>query len=152
QQTISGTSIVQELHYPPLIKLAEKNTYADIIHLNDWIDEVNAVRTYKFKCYQAGNPQAIYLRGMEKICLAGEKRFLLAKYVDGMLNLAFSVDDRGMVHNFTTLTREFSDQMDHMIATEMDQEHGEDAIVVYGNVQFGTSAMIFIWPLLSGQS
>ncbi|CAH8381896.1 unnamed protein product [Eruca vesicaria subsp. sativa] len=36
---------------------------ADLIHFKDWIDEVNAVRTYLLKCYQAGNPQAIYMRG-----------------------------------------------------------------------------------------
>ncbi|CAH8389242.1 unnamed protein product [Eruca vesicaria subsp. sativa] len=104
---------------------------ADLIHFNDWIDEVNAVRTYMLKCYQAGNPQAIYMRGMyeffvlhlldqgrEKNCLAGERGFLLAKYVDDMLNLEFSVDDRGLVHNFPTFTHEFADQINHMLATE----------------------------------
>ncbi|CAH8390342.1 unnamed protein product [Eruca vesicaria subsp. sativa] len=128
----------------------------DLIHFNDWIDEFNAVRTYSLKSYQAGNPQAIYMRGMyeffvlhlldqgrEKIRLAGEKGFMLAKY-DDMHNLAFSDDDRGLVHNFPTFTREFADQMNHMLATEMDQEHSGNAIVVCGNVQFGNSAMIFI--------
>ncbi|KAF3485050.1 hypothetical protein F2Q69_00052156 [Brassica cretica] len=32
------------------------------IFLNDWIYEVNVVT--KLKCYQLGNPEAIYLRGM----------------------------------------------------------------------------------------
>ncbi|CAH8337210.1 unnamed protein product [Eruca vesicaria subsp. sativa] len=61
------------------------------------------------KCYQAGR---------EKIRFAGERGFLLAKYVDHMLNLAFRFDDRGLVHNFPTFTREFGDQMNHMLATE----------------------------------
>ncbi|CAH8320236.1 unnamed protein product [Eruca vesicaria subsp. sativa] len=81
--------------------------FAELLHFNDWIDEVNAVRIYMLKCYQAGNPQAIYMRGMyeyfvlhllvqgrEKIRLAGERGILLAKYVDDMPNLAFSVDNR----------------------------------------------------------
>ncbi|KAF8077304.1 hypothetical protein N665_1047s0004 [Sinapis alba] len=38
--------------------------YADLFHLNDWIDEVNAVTTFKLRCYQFGNPEAIYMRGM----------------------------------------------------------------------------------------
>ncbi|KAF8090844.1 hypothetical protein N665_0463s0003 [Sinapis alba] len=37
---------------------------ANLFHLNDWIDEVNAVRTFKIRCYQFGNPEAIYMRGM----------------------------------------------------------------------------------------
>ncbi|KAF8112881.1 hypothetical protein N665_0059s0019 [Sinapis alba] len=37
---------------------------ADLFHLNDWMDEVNAVRTFKLRCYQFGNPEAIYMRGM----------------------------------------------------------------------------------------
>ncbi|CAN6906307.1 unnamed protein product, partial [Brassica oleracea] len=35
---------------------------ADLIFLNDWTDEVNAVRTFKLRCYQLGNPEAIYLQ------------------------------------------------------------------------------------------
>lgn len=38
--------------------------YANLIFLNDWIDKVNAVRTYMFRCYHSGNPEAFYLRGM----------------------------------------------------------------------------------------
>ncbi|KAL0655226.1 hypothetical protein Bca4012_075810 [Brassica carinata] len=34
----------------------------DLIFLNDWLDQVNAVRTFMLKCYQLGNPEAIYLR------------------------------------------------------------------------------------------
>ncbi|CAH8341682.1 unnamed protein product [Eruca vesicaria subsp. sativa] len=71
---------------------------ADLIHFNDWIDEVNVVRTYMLKCYQAGNPQAIYMR-------------------------AFSGYDRGLVHNFPTFAREFADQMNHMLATEVSSGH-----------------------------
>ncbi|CDY58374.1 BnaC04g55000D [Brassica napus] len=34
---------------------------ADLIFLNDWTDEVNVVTTFRLKCYQLGNPEAIYL-------------------------------------------------------------------------------------------
>ncbi|CAN7047684.1 unnamed protein product, partial [Brassica rapa subsp. trilocularis] len=34
---------------------------ADLIFLNDCLDQVNAVRTFRLKCYQLGNPEAIYL-------------------------------------------------------------------------------------------
>ncbi|KAF3577526.1 hypothetical protein DY000_02033556 [Brassica cretica] len=136
------------------------------------INEANALRTFRLRCYQAGNLEAIYMRGMyeffvlhlfderrEKICLAGERGLLWAKYVDGMLNLAFSVDARGFVHNYPSFSREFVDRMNYMITTslssgpwgyekpEMDLEHGGHAIVVSGNVQLGTSAMIFTWPV-----
>ena len=37
---------------------------ADLIFLNDWLDQVNTVRTFRLKCYQLGNPEAIYLQGM----------------------------------------------------------------------------------------
>ncbi|WZZ59908.1 hypothetical protein YC2023_060015 [Brassica napus] len=82
---------------------------ANLIFLNDWLDKVNDVRIFRLKCYQLGNPEAIYLRGMyeyfilhlldegrEKNHLAGERGCLLAKYVYGMMNLAFSVDHRGV--------------------------------------------------------
>ncbi|CAF2156894.1 unnamed protein product [Brassica napus] len=59
---------------------------ADLSFLNDCLDQVNAVRTFRLKCYQLGNPEAIYLQGMyeyfilhlldegrEKIHLAGER-------------------------------------------------------------------------------
>uniref|UniRef100_A0A0D3AP93 At2g35280-like TPR domain-containing protein n=1 Tax=Brassica oleracea var. oleracea TaxID=109376 RepID=A0A0D3AP93_BRAOL len=96
----------------------------DLFNLNDWIDEANALRTFRLRCYQAGNLEAIYIRGMyeffvlhlldegrEKIRLAGERGLLWAKYVDGILNLAFSVDARGFVHNYPSFSREFVDQM-----------------------------------------
>ncbi|CAF1708739.1 unnamed protein product [Brassica napus] len=35
---------------------------ADLFNLNDWIDEVNALRTFRLRCYQAGNLEAIYIR------------------------------------------------------------------------------------------
>ncbi|KAF3488002.1 hypothetical protein F2Q69_00052209 [Brassica cretica] len=35
---------------------------ADLVFFNDWLDQVNAVRTFRLKCYQLGNPEAIYLR------------------------------------------------------------------------------------------
>ncbi|KAF2599867.1 hypothetical protein F2Q68_00008659 [Brassica cretica] len=57
---------------------------ADLFNLNDWIDEANALRTFRLRFYQAGNLEAIYIRGMyeffvlhlldegrEKIRLAG---------------------------------------------------------------------------------
>ncbi|KAF3536253.1 hypothetical protein F2Q69_00024094 [Brassica cretica] len=84
------------------------------------------------RCYEAGNLEAIYIRGMyeffvlhlldegrEKIRLAGERGLLLAKYVDGMLNLAFSVDARGFVHNYPSFSREFVDRMNYMITTSV---------------------------------
>ncbi|KAH0885537.1 hypothetical protein HID58_061633 [Brassica napus] len=55
----------------------------------------------------------------EKICLAGERGLLWAKYVDGMLNLAFSVDARGFVHNYPSFSREFVDRMNYMITTSL---------------------------------
>ncbi|KAG2324559.1 hypothetical protein Bca52824_007287 [Brassica carinata] len=101
---------------------------ANLIYLNDWVDEVNAVRTLRLNCYRLGNPEAIYLRGMyeffilhlvdegrEKIHLAGERGCPLAKFVDGMMNLAFSVDDRGLVHNYPAFTRQHVDQMFQII-------------------------------------
>ena len=42
---------------------------------------------------------------------------MLAKYVEGMMNLAFSVDHRGLVHNYPDFTREYFDQMYHMITS-----------------------------------
>ncbi|KAG5378111.1 hypothetical protein IGI04_025953 [Brassica rapa subsp. trilocularis] len=63
---------------------------ADLIFLNDCLDQVNAVRTFRLKCYQLGNPEAIYLQ-------------------DGMMNLAFSVDHRGLFHNYPDFTREYAD-------------------------------------------
>ncbi|CAF1953736.1 hypothetical protein YC2023_081868 [Brassica napus] len=36
---------------------------------------------------------------------------------DGMMNLAFSVDDRGLVHNYPGFTCEHVDRMSHMITT-----------------------------------
>ncbi|WZZ16054.1 hypothetical protein YC2023_109143 [Brassica napus] len=102
----------------------------DLIFLNDWLDHVKAVRTFRLKCYQLGNPEAIYLRAMyeyfilhlldegrKTIRLAGERGCLLAKYVDGMMNLAFSVDHKGLVHNYPDFTREYFDRMYHMITS-----------------------------------
>ncbi|KAF8111937.1 hypothetical protein N665_0070s0007 [Sinapis alba] len=110
--------------------------FADLFHLYDWIDEVNDVRTFKLRCDQFSNPEAIYMRGMYeffvlhlldegrvKINLAGERGLLLAKYVDGMLNLAFSVDERGLVHNYPSFTSEFVDRMYQMITTSIFSGH-----------------------------
>ncbi|WZY78172.1 hypothetical protein YC2023_024556 [Brassica napus] len=109
---------------------------ADIFNLNDWIDEANALRTFRLRCYQAGNLEAIYIQGMyeffvlhlldegrEKICLAGERGLLWAKYVDGMLNLSFSVDARGFVHNYPSFSREFVDRMNYMITISVSSDH-----------------------------
>ena len=100
----------------------------NLIFLNDWTDEDNAVRTFRLRYYNLGNPEANYLRGMyelfilhlrnerrEKIHLAAERGCLLAKYVDVMMNLAFSVDDRGLVHNYPNFTREHVNRMSHII-------------------------------------
>ncbi|WZY99212.1 LOW QUALITY PROTEIN: hypothetical protein YC2023_071541 [Brassica napus] len=101
---------------------------ANLIYLTDWVDEVNAVRTFKLKCYRLGNPEAIYLRGMneyfflhlldegrEKIHRAGERGCVLAQFVYAMLNLAFSVDGRGIVHNYPAFTRQHVDEMFQII-------------------------------------
>ncbi|KAG2323129.1 hypothetical protein Bca52824_016342 [Brassica carinata] len=101
---------------------------ANLIYLNDWLDEVNAIRMFRLNCYHLGNPEAIYLRGMyesfilhlvdegrEKIHLAGERGCPLAKFVDGMMTLAFSMDDRGLVHNYPDFTRQHVDQMFQII-------------------------------------
>ncbi|KAH0879185.1 hypothetical protein HID58_066579, partial [Brassica napus] len=155
---------------------------ANLIFLNDWLDKVNDVRIFRLKCYQLGNPEAIYLRGMyeyfilhlldegrEKNHLAGERGCLLAKYVYGMMNLAFSVDHRGRIGSqLSCFTREYVDRMYHMITSwalsghwgygkpemfislleridpNMDQEHAGNAIGVSGNVQLGSFAMKFI--------
>ncbi|CAG7869782.1 unnamed protein product [Brassica rapa] len=93
-------------------------------------NQVNVVRTFRLQCYQLGNPEAIYLRGMyeyfifhlfdegrEKNHLAGERGCLLAKYIDDIMNLAFSLDHRGLVHNYPDFTREYGNQMYHMITS-----------------------------------
>ncbi|WZY86589.1 hypothetical protein YC2023_032973 [Brassica napus] len=67
----------------------------DLFNLNDWIDEANSLRKFRLRCYQAGNLEAIYMR-----------------YV--MLNLAFSVDARGFVHNYPSFSLEFVDRMNYM--------------------------------------
>ncbi|KAL0886035.1 hypothetical protein Bca101_010018 [Brassica carinata] len=40
---------------------------ADLLNLNDWIDEANAFRTFRLRCYQAGNLEAIYMRGIREL-------------------------------------------------------------------------------------
>ncbi|CAN7029773.1 unnamed protein product, partial [Brassica rapa subsp. trilocularis] len=65
---------------------------ANPIYLNDWVDEVSAVRTFRLKCYRSGNPEAIYLR-------------------------AFSVDQRGIVHNYPAFTRQHVDKMFQIICS-----------------------------------
>ncbi|KAH0936244.1 hypothetical protein HID58_013361 [Brassica napus] len=135
QQAIFGTSVVQEL------------LSLNLFNLNDWIDEANSLRKFRLRCYQAGNLEAIYMR-----------------YV--MLNLAFSVDARGFVHNYPSFSLEFVDRMNYMydfgilrplrinpnvshdcwcsaVIEPMELEHSGHEIVVSGNVQLGTSAMIF---------
>ena len=51
----------------------------------------------------------------KKIHLVGDMGCFLAKYVDGMMNLAFSIDDWGLVHNYAGFTREHVDRMSHTI-------------------------------------
>lgn len=60
---------------------------------------------------------SIYLMKEGKNHLPGERGCLLAKYVDGMMNLAFNVDDRGFVHNCPSFTREYVNQMYLMITS-----------------------------------
>ncbi|KAL0649526.1 hypothetical protein Bca4012_092217 [Brassica carinata] len=87
---------------------------ADLFNLNNWIDEANALRTFGLGATKSER---------EKIHLAGERRLLWAKYVDGMLNLAFSVDARGFVHNYPSFSREFVDRMNYMITTSLSSCH-----------------------------
>ncbi|KAG2307605.1 hypothetical protein Bca52824_027353 [Brassica carinata] len=82
------------------------------------------------KCYRSGNPESVYLRGMyeffilhlvdegrEKIHLTSERGCELAQFVDGMLNLAFSVDRRGIVHNYPAFTRQHVYKMFQIICS-----------------------------------
>ncbi|CAH8357530.1 unnamed protein product [Eruca vesicaria subsp. sativa] len=71
---------------------------ASLICFNDWVNEVNGIRAFKLKCYRLGNPEAIYLR-------------------DATLNLAFSVDGRGIVHNYPAFTRQHVDEMFQIITS-----------------------------------
>ncbi|KAL0876771.1 hypothetical protein Bca101_026476 [Brassica carinata] len=112
---------------------------ANLILMNEWIEEVNAVRTFRLKCYHLGNPEVIYLRGMyeffmlhlvdeerEKIYLAGERECLLAKDVDIMMNLAFSVDDKGLVYSYPSFICEYIDWMSHIIISPEASGHWDD--------------------------
>ncbi|KAF3586364.1 hypothetical protein F2Q69_00030067 [Brassica cretica] len=102
---------------------------SDLFNLNDWIDEANALRTFR-----------------EKIRLAGERGLLWAKYVDGTLNLAFSVDARGFVHNYPSFSRGFVDRMNYMITTLTSSGHWG-----YEKPELGTSARYSLdaghWPI-----
>ncbi|KAG2304199.1 hypothetical protein Bca52824_032850 [Brassica carinata] len=51
---------------------------ADLIHFNDWIDEVNAVRKFRLLCYQDGNLEAIYMR-VHSICCSTTKLLITLK-------------------------------------------------------------------------
>lgn len=51
----------------------------------------------------------------KKIHFAVDKRCLLAKYVDYTMNLAFSIDDRWLVYNYPSFTREHVNRMSHII-------------------------------------
>ncbi|WZZ34079.1 hypothetical protein YC2023_017480 [Brassica napus] len=94
---------------------------ANLIFLNDWTDEINDVRTFRLKYYNLGMYELFILHlrdeGREKIHFAAERGCVLAKYVDVMMNLAFSVDDRRLVHNYPGFTREYVDRMYHMITS-----------------------------------
>ena len=62
----------------------------DLIFLNDRLDQVNAVRTFMLKCYQLGNPEAIYLRGMYEYFILhlldeGREKFILQVREDACL-------------------------------------------------------------------
>ncbi|KAL0722205.1 hypothetical protein Bca4012_036804 [Brassica carinata] len=136
---------------------------ANLIFMNEWIEEVNAVRIFRIKCYHLGNPEAICLQGMyeffmlhlvdegsEKIHLAGERGCLLAKYVDGMMNLSFSVDDRGLVHRYPSFTREHIDRMSHIITSSEISGHWDyDKPGMF--LSLGDSAVKYIyareWPV-----
>ncbi|KAG2330154.1 hypothetical protein Bca4012_020257 [Brassica carinata] len=85
--------------FPGFNKIGREDYFyksANLIFMNDWLDEVNAVRIFRLNCYHLGNPEAITLS-------------------DGLMNLAFSNDDRGLVHNYPTFTRQHVDQMSQII-------------------------------------
>ncbi|KAF3606887.1 hypothetical protein DY000_02049444 [Brassica cretica] len=73
---------------PSMIHQILSNIYKSHF-VNDWIKEVNDVRTFRLRCY----------------------------HLDGMMNLAFSIDDRGLVHNYAGFTREHVDRMSHTITS-----------------------------------
>ncbi|KAL0723343.1 hypothetical protein Bca4012_037942 [Brassica carinata] len=85
----------------------------DLLNLNDWIDEANALRKFRLRCHLHARKEG------KNFHLAGERGLMLANYVDGMLNLAFSVDDRGFVHNYPNFSRKFVDRMNYMITTSV---------------------------------
>ncbi|WZZ53506.1 hypothetical protein YC2023_053613 [Brassica napus] len=97
---------------------------ADLFNLNDWIDEANSLKTFRLS---PSTSEFFVLHLLderrEKICLAGERGLLWDKYVDGMLNLAFSVDARGFFHNYPSFSREFVDRMNYMITTSVSSGH-----------------------------
>ncbi|CAH8358781.1 unnamed protein product [Eruca vesicaria subsp. sativa] len=89
---------------------------ANLIFFNDWANEVKAIRAFKVKCYRLGNSLAIYLEE-GKIHRAGERGCVLAQFVDAMMNLTFSVDGRGIVHNYPASTRQHVDEMFQIITS-----------------------------------
>ncbi|KAF2563418.1 hypothetical protein F2Q70_00015730 [Brassica cretica] len=96
---------------------------ADLFNLNDWIDEANGLSTFRLRCYQAGNLEAIYIRGFvhNYPCFSSE-------FVDRM--------------NYMITTSVSSGHWGYE-KSELDLEHGGHAIVVSGNVHLRTFAMIF---------
>ncbi|KAH0867396.1 hypothetical protein HID58_074418 [Brassica napus] len=93
-ESLNLASLPPSILHQILFKVAT-NTMQNFEEVNV---EVNVVRTFRLRCYHLGNSEAIYLR-------------------DGMMNLAFSVDDRGLVHNYPGFTCEHVDRMSHMITT-----------------------------------
>ncbi|CAG7906634.1 unnamed protein product [Brassica rapa] len=102
---------------------------ADLFNLNDWIDEANALRTFRLRCYQAGNLEAIYIRvmyeffvlhlldeGREKICLAGERGLLWAKSTGAIDSSQFQAYLDKIRENYIRLMEDNSrDKMDPVI-------------------------------------
>ncbi|KAF8086643.1 hypothetical protein N665_0617s0008 [Sinapis alba] len=89
----------------------------NLIFMNDWIYEVNVVRTFRLRCMYEFFILHLVDEGWENNCLVGERGCMLAKYVDGMMNLAFRVDDRGLVHKYPGFTRQHVDRMHHLITS-----------------------------------
>ncbi|CAN7135666.1 unnamed protein product [Brassica rapa subsp. narinosa] len=70
------------------------------------------------KVIQRSSTYEVYMNTSSSIYLMKEgKKIILLVREDayGMMNLAFSVDHRGLVHNYPAFTREYVDQMYHEI-------------------------------------
>ncbi|CAH8369628.1 unnamed protein product [Eruca vesicaria subsp. sativa] len=92
---------------------------ANLIFMKDWIDVVNAViqRSSTGEICMSSSSSIYLIKEKKKIHLASKRGFLLVRYVDDMMNLAFCADDRGLVHKYPAFTLEYVDWLYHMITS-----------------------------------